>query len=96
MFFGLHPLINALQLRFNVNRWIAYIVKAVWFDLSLWLGWVVLEEFLGLTAMTWYDLIAQNLYLILFLGGTAVFAVYDYMIFLCQRAMNAVIRRNGR
>ena len=32
MFFGLHPLLNALQLRFNVNRWIACAVKALWFD----------------------------------------------------------------
>src|SRR5699024_5091416 len=30
MFFGLHPLLNALQLRFNANRWIAYIIKAAW------------------------------------------------------------------
>ena len=99
VFFGLHPLANYFQKKYvhkTLLHGLLFLVKAVWFDLSLWLGWVVLEEFLGLTAMTWYDLIAQNLYLILFLGGTAVFAVYDYMIFLCQRAMNAVIRRIGR
>ncbi|MFQ7077672.1 MAG: hypothetical protein ACLRSW_06880 [Christensenellaceae bacterium] len=34
MFFGLHPLVNALQLKFKVKRWIAA-VKAVWFDASM-------------------------------------------------------------
>ena len=29
MFFGLHPLLNALQLKFNVNKWLALAVKTV-------------------------------------------------------------------
>ena len=28
VFFGLHPLVNALQLKFKINRWIALAVKA--------------------------------------------------------------------
>ena len=41
MFFGLHPLINALQIRFKVNRWIALAVKAVWFDFTLWVAYIL-------------------------------------------------------
>ena len=41
MFFGLHPLVNALQLKFKVKRWIAMPVKAVWFDASMYFVWRV-------------------------------------------------------
>ena len=32
MFFGLHPLVNELQLKTKINRWVACGVKALWFD----------------------------------------------------------------
>ena len=99
VFFGLHPLANYLQKKYvgkPLWRVVVFLVKAVWFDLSLWLAWVVLDEFLGLSAMTWYDFVAQHFYLILFVGGTAVFALYDYMIFLCQNAADGAVRRIGR
>ena len=98
-FFGLHPLVNWLQREYTKKKplhllW--FCLKAVWFDLSLWLAWAVLGEFLGLSEMTWYDFVAQHFYLILFVGGTLFFAVYDYMIFLCQRAADGVMRRIGQ
>ena len=70
--------------------------KAVWFDLSLWLAWVVLEGFLGLKEMTWYPFVSEHFFLVLFLGGTIFFALYDYMIFLCQRAADGVMSRIGQ
>ena len=98
-FFGLHPLANWLQREYTKRKplhllW--FVLKAVWFDLSLWLAWVVLEEFLGLADIYWYDFIQDNLFLLLSVGGTLVFAVYDYMIFLCQRAADGVMRRLRR
>ena len=98
-FFGLHPLANWLQREYTKRKplhllW--FVLKAVWFDLSLWLAWVVLQEFLGLTEMRWYAFIEDNFFLLLFVGGTLVFAVYDYMIFLCQRAADGVMRRLRR
>jgi hypothetical protein len=35
MFFGIHPLVNALQLKYRINKWLAYAVKALWFDGTL-------------------------------------------------------------
>lgn len=98
-FFGLHPLVNYLQKKYVKKPLLhgaVFLVKAAWFDLSLWLAWVVLEEFLGFSEMTWYPFVSQHFFLILFVGGTVVFAVYDYMIFLCQRAADGAIRRIGR
>ena len=39
MFFGLHPLVNELQLKTRINRWVAFGVKAAWFDATLWVIW---------------------------------------------------------
>ena len=98
-FFGLHPIVNRLQLRFVKRKpfhiiWEA--VKAAWFDGALLLIWFTLGDVLGFTSATWYPYIASRLYLFVFLGGTAVFLLYDIMIFLCQRSMDAIIRRIGR
>lgn len=99
VFFGLHPLANYLQKKYvrkPLLHGALYLVKAAWFDLSLWLAWIVLEEFLGLHELTWYPYVENSFFVILFVGGTLFFAVYDYMIFLCQRATDAIIRRIGR
>ena len=39
MFFGLHPLVNELQLKTKINRWIACFLKALWFDGAMYLIW---------------------------------------------------------
>ncbi len=99
VFFGLHPLANYFQKKYVKKPLIhgaLYLVKAAWFDLTLWLAWVVLEEFLGLRELTWYPYVENSFFVILFVGGTLVFAVYDYMIFLCQKATDSVVRRIGR
>ena len=96
VFFGWHPLLNYLQKKYIKKNWlhaVAFAVKAVWFDLAMWLAWVVLVPIFGLEEQTWYPYIADNLYLILFLGGTAFFAFYDIAIFFCQRSVNMAVYR---
>ena len=99
VFFGLHPVANYFQKKYVRNSFVhgaIFLGKAVWFDFSLWLAWVVLEGFLGLKEMTWYPFVSEHFFLVLFLGGTIFFALYDYMIFLCQRAADNAVRRIGR
>lgn len=99
VFFGLHPLVNHLQLRFTKKKFLHgvwFLLKAVWFDGTLLLMWFTLAEFLGFTEAIWYDWVAQYLYPVVFLGGTAVFAGYDLLIFLCQKSVNAIVKRIGR
>lgn len=94
MFFGLHPLINALQLRFNVNRWIAYIVKAAWFDFSLWVMYVlVFGSSIGDPDIEIYRIINDYILLIIFVGGTVVFLAYDYIMFKFQLIVNTLVYR---
>ena len=98
-FFGLHPLVNFLQMQFVKKKplhALCFLVKAVWFDLAMWLAWVVFVPVFGLESATWYPFVAQYFFLVLFIGGTLFFAAYDYMIILCQRSVNTVVRRIRR
>ncbi|HIU80538.1 MAG TPA: hypothetical protein IAC67_06440 [Candidatus Coproplasma excrementipullorum] len=94
MFFGQHPLLNALQLRFNINKWLAYIIKAVWFDFSLWVMYIlVFGSSIGNPDVEIYRVINDYILLFIFIGGTIVFLLYDYVMFKVQMVVNAFIYR---
>ncbi len=99
-FFGLHPIANHLERRFLKKPWqriLSFFVKAVWFDLAMWLMWgCVLVPIFGVDSARWYPFVMEYFYYVLFLGGTAVFFVYDRLIILCQRSADLAIRRIGR
>lgn len=99
IFFGLHPIVNRLQVK-HVKKFVwhflIYLGKAAWFDGTLLLIWFTLGELLGIRAAFWYPYVEPYLYLVVFLGGTVLFALYDYMLILCQRGADAALRRIGR
>ncbi len=98
-FLGVHPLLNRLQknyIRNKIAQGAFFLGKAVWFDLALLVAWFVLAPVFGVSEATWYPWVAERLYYIIFLGGTAVFAAYDCAIFLCQRSVDMAIKRIGR
>ena len=100
MFFGLHPSINFLQKKYIKKAWlhvVCFFVKAVWFDLVMWFSWrFLLVELFGLSEASWYPFVERYFFAVLFVGGTLVFACYDYAIFLGQHAMNALVKRIRR
>lgn len=99
-FFGLHPVINWLQQRYVRKKPIhvaIFFAKAVWFDLAMWLGWhLVLVPIFGVNEAVWYPFVEKYFFLVLFLGGTIFFAVYDYLIILCQKSIDRIVRRIRR
>ena len=99
MFFGLHPIVNFLQKKY-VHKPPVHIAvelfKALWFDGVLLFMWFVLAPVFGLNELTFYPYLEKYLYYIVFFGGTLLFILYDYMIFLCQRSVNVVVRRLRR
>lgn len=99
MFFGLHPLANALQRRYKINFVVAYIVKAVWFDCTLIAGYfLVYGGILGGNALPQeiYDFVNKYIYVLIFTVGTALFALYDFLIFRFQDTCNYIMRRIKR
>lgn len=99
IFFGIHPLINYFQKKY-VHKLPVHIavffVKALWFDGVLLFLWFVLGPVFGLNELTFYPYLEKYLYYIVFFAGTLLFAGYDYMIFLCQRSVGAIVRRIRR
>lgn len=87
-FFGLHPIVNALQIRFKVNRFLAFAVKAIWFDASVYIMYRVLNVFTVEIAF-----IAENIIWIIAIGGTVLFVAYDYLMMRMQYVVNYYIKR---
>ena len=96
MFFGLHPLLNALQKKFNINKWLALAVKAVWFDCTLIASYFII--FGGIIGASYLPqdilkVVNDYIYLFIFTLGTAFFALYDYLISGCQRTVNHIVNK---
>ncbi|MGN0804408.1 MAG: hypothetical protein ACI4MS_03390 [Candidatus Coproplasma sp.] len=96
MFFGLHPLVNAIQKKNNFNRYIAFILKALWFDATLIAGYyLVYGGVLGgsLFPDYIYQTVNKYIYLLIFTVGTLIFLLYDFLIFRLQKAMDCLMLR---
>jgi hypothetical protein len=91
MFFGLHPLVNELQLKIKINRWLACGIKALWFDGTMYVIW---RFVFGMTATI--PLIDQYIIPILLIGGTLFFVPYDYLMYQWRGAMNTLVKRITR
>ncbi|MBQ9728542.1 MAG: hypothetical protein IJV85_02990 [Clostridia bacterium] len=91
MFFGLHPLVNELQLKIKINRWVACLIKALWFDGTMYVIWRFV--FAMTTTIPFVD---QYIIPILLIGGTAFFILYDYLMYQWRAAVYNLVKRIGR
>ena len=87
LFFGLHPLLNELQIQFRIHRWVAWVVKVVWFDGAMLLFWWMIVQ---TTGVSWLDQYALP---ILLVGGTAFFFFYDRLFFRARQQVFALVKR---
>lgn len=88
MFFGLHPIVNELQLKLRVNRWLACAVKALWFDGTMYVVWRFV--FAMTTTIPFVD---KYIIPILLVGGTAFFVAYDYLTYKWRAVVNNLVYR---
>ena len=88
VFFGLHPLVNELQLKTKINTWVACFLKALWFDATMYGIWLLI--FGGETTFAFVD---QYLIPILFVFGTAFFVFYDYTMYKCRGTVNTYAKK---
>ena len=87
-FFGLHPLVNELQLKTKINRWLACAVKALWFDLTMCLIW---KFVFGMT--TNIAVLTEYMIPLIFMRGTPFFVLYDYTTYKCRAMVNGLVAR---
>ncbi len=88
MFFGLHPIVNELQLKSKINKWVACALKAVWFDVTMYVIW---RFIFGMT--TTIPFVDKYMVPLLLVLGTAFFVFYDYTMFKCRYNVNRLIDR---
>lgn len=88
LFFGLHPIINEWQLKTKLNRWIWFVIKAIWFDGAMYFTCAVLFQIT--TEAAWLE---QWLLPIILVAGTAFFWLIDYMEFRCRALVNMLVKR---
>ena len=88
MFFGLHPLVNELQLKTKINRWVACLLKAIWFDGTMYVIWRFV--FAITTPISFVD---KYFLPILLVVGTAFFVFYDYTFYKCRGVVNNFVAR---
>ncbi len=88
MFFGLHPLVNELQLKTKINRWVACFVKAFWFDGTMYLIWKVTMKVS--TEISFLDTYILPIILVV---GTAFFVFYDYAMYKWRAGVNTLVAK---
>lgn len=88
MFFGIHPLVNELQLKTKVNRWLACGIKALWFDGTMYVIWRFV--FALTTGITILD---QYMVPIILVFGTIFFVFYDYAMYKWRAGVNVLVAR---
>ncbi len=88
MFFGLHPLVNEWQLKIKINRWVACAIKALWFDITMYLIWRFV-----FAMTTTVPLIDEYIIPIILVAGSAFFVFYDYLAYQWRAAVNTLIHR---
>ena len=88
LFFGLHPLVNELQLKSKINRWLACGLKALWFDGAMYVVW---RFVFGMTSTI--AVIDQYIIPIILIVGTMFFVAYDYCMYKWRFAVNTLVKR---
>jgi hypothetical protein len=90
MFFGLHPLVNELQLKIKINRWVACAIKALWFDITMYVTWTFVFEMT--TSIAWIN---EYVFWIILGLGSVFFVFYDYISYQARAVVNTTVYRIG-
>lgn len=88
MFFGLHPLVNELQLKTKINKWLACGIKALWFDGTMYIIWKFIFE-----TTTSVAIIDSYILPIIIIFGSLFFVVYDYLMYKWRAIVNVWMAR---
>lgn len=88
MFFGLHAIANELQLKFNVNKIVAFIVKEIWF-----LGTLAVMYFFTKMFVSDNEVFEKYMPYIIIIGGALFFPLYDILIFRFKKMLDVLLKR---
>ncbi len=87
-FFGLYPIVLRFEEKKNVNKYLIYPFKAVWFILTCFLLYFVFKVFVLTNEMYEKYIVA-----IIIVGGLFLFVIFDYMMKRFQKLTNQIVKR---
>lgn len=88
LFFGLHPIINDLQLKYKFNKYLAIILKTIWFIGTLFAMYYLTQIF-----VVENEIVKQYIVPIIAIGGAVLFWVYDIFMFKFQEMINKIVQQ---
>ncbi len=88
LFFGFHPIVNSFFKQKKLNRFLAYLIKDIWFVASMLICYFVTDLFI-----TDNEFLKKYMIYIIIFGGSLLFIAYDYMFFYFQRAVDVLSKR---
>lgn len=88
MFFGLHPIFNEIVVYKKWNKFLAFLIKAVWFIGTLFVTYYFTSMFIFEN-----EIILKYINIVLPIGGLIVFVIYDFVMLRFQVMTRAIIER---
>ena len=88
LFFGAHPIVNYIQSTKIKKPIIITIVKTIWFLIVAFIMFYILKMF-----VVENELINKFLPLVILIGGSVFFVIYDFMMLRFQKNLNIIIKR---
>ncbi len=88
LFFGLHPIVNYLQVNKIKKTWIIKVIKVIWFLIVAFLMFYLLKMFIVEN-----EFINKFLPIVILIGGSVFFVMYDFVMLRFQKNLNVVIKR---
>ena len=87
-FFGLYPIVLRFEEIKNINKYLIYPIKAIWFIATCFIMYFVFKMFI-LTN----DALEKYIIAIIIVGGLFVFVIFDYMMKRFQKLTNQIVER---
>ncbi len=90
LFFGIHPIINYIQLNSKKKLWYLYILKCVWF-----IGVMFLMYYSFTLFVVEVEFVKRFIPIILILVGAITYIAYDFVMIRFQKMSFNLIKRLG-
>ena len=90
IFFGLHPIVNDFVTLKKINKWLALVVKTLWFVASLFIIYKFTNMFVGLNQK-----IIDVIYWVIPIGGILFFIPYDFFMIYVRKKCEILFSNLG-
>ena len=92
-FAGLYPVINALFVKWKLNKWLAHVIKLVWCFGAVYLIYWLSAVVWGLHFDYYWNFVKENIWYILIAVSFVLYVLFDLCINQMQRFLSIYLTR---